>query len=286
MKRVILAMTALSALFAAPLAGAANTPQEDLQELREFYMKRFPGVPLQDYANGVYAVNEGLREEWEMAREFPPYDFGLDVGKELFEEKFANGKGYADCFDNGGVGIRQNYPYFDTARSEVVTLPMAINECRSENGEEPLGWKKGKLAALVAYMAYTSRGNPIDIEVPNEEALQWYKEGKKFFYAKRGQLNLACANCHKDYAGNRIRANVLSPAMGHVTHFPVYRKKWEAKGEGPLAGFGTLHRRYGGCNRRVRAAPFPAQSREYRALEYFHTYISNGIEVNAPGMRM
>jgi hypothetical protein len=29
--------------------------------------------------------------------------------------------------------------------------------------------------------------------------------GKKFFYAKRGQLNLSCANCHVDFAGRRIR---------------------------------------------------------------------------------
>ncbi|HKJ76072.1 MAG TPA: sulfur oxidation c-type cytochrome SoxA, partial [Gammaproteobacteria bacterium] len=229
MRKIIMAITALSALVAAPLVGAATTPQEDLENFRSYYMKKFPGVPLQEYANGVYAVNESLREEWEMAREFPPYDFGLDVGEELFNERFANGKSYADCFENGGMGVRQDYPYYDNGRQEVVTLPMAINECRQKNGEEPLGWKKGKMAALVAYMAYTSRGNPIDIEVPNEDAVEWYKEGKKFFYAKRGQLNLSCANCHKDYAGQRIRANILSPALGQVTHFPVYRKKWEAK---------------------------------------------------------
>ncbi len=57
-----------------------------------------------------------------------------------------------------------------------------------------------------------------------------------------------------------IRADKLSPALGHVSHFPVFRSKG---GE-----LGTLHRRYGGCNKQVRAKPFPAQSDEYRALEY------------------
>jgi sulfur-oxidizing protein SoxA len=50
-------------------------------------------------------------------------------------------------------------------------------------------------------------------------------------------------------------------------------------------GLGTTHRRYSGCNKQVRAKPFKAQSAEYRALEYFHTYMSNGLVVNGPGAR-
>ena len=104
-----------------------------------------------------------------------------------------------------------------------------------------------------------------------------YSQGKFHFYSKRGQLNLSCADCHKSNAGNRIRADLLSPALGHVSHFPVYRSKW--------GGLGTLHRRYGGCNKQVRAKPFPAQSEEYRDLEFFHTYMSNGLPFNGPGAR-
>jgi len=48
---------------------------------------------------------------------------------------------------------------------------------------------------------------------------------------------------------------------------------------------GTTHRRYGGCNKQVRAKPYKSQSAEYRALEYFHTYMSNGLVVNGPGAR-
>jgi sulfur-oxidizing protein SoxA len=46
-----------------------------------------------------------------------------------------------------------------------------------------------------------------------------------------------------------------------------------------------MHRRFGGCNEQVRAKAFPAQSPEYRNLEYFLTYMSNGLEVNGPGAR-
>lgn len=277
MKKLLVSAAALAILASSPLAASAS-PADDLKSFREHYMKKFPGIPLNEFQNGVYAIDADSRSSWEAIEEFPPYLDALDKGEKLFNTPFANGKSYADCFANGGIGIRQNYPYFDNETGQVKTLELEINECRGKNGEQPLGWEKGDLAAISAYMASTSNGKKINVQIPNDpRALAAYERGKRHFYAKRGQLNLACSNCHYDNAGNRIRADLLSPALGHVTHFPVYRLKW--------SGLGTLHRRYGGCNKQVRAKPFPAQSEEYRALEYFHTYMSNGITVNAPSTR-
>ncbi len=270
---------ALALTMAAGLSAVAQaSPQEDLKEFREHFYNRFPGVTLNDFGNGVYAIDPPSRAQWEEIEEFPPYEIAIEEGEQMFKTPFANGKTYADCFRNGGVGIRQDYPYFDSKTGTVKTLEQEINECRAKNGEKPLKWAKGKIASISAYMAYTSRGNKVDIKIPGDaRAMDWYERGKRHFYAKRGQLNLACANCHVDSAGMMIRADKLSPALGHVTHFPVYRSKW--------GNMGTLHRRYGGCNKQVRAKPFKHQSDEYRALEYFHTYMSNGIEVNGPGAR-
>jgi len=285
MKKIVVTIAALGILGGAPLMAQAS-PQDDLQEFRDYFFKRFPGVAMNDFGNGIYAIDAGRRAEWEQMEEFPPYEAGVDVGKELFGKPFANGKTYADCFKKGGIGIRQDYPYFDADTGQVKTLEAEINECRAKNGEQPLAWGKGDLAAISAYMAYTSRGNKINVVIPNDQrALDIYDRGKRHFYTKRGQLNFSCADCHVASSGMHVRANVLSPALGHVTHFPVYRKKWEAGGKGATGGFGTLHRRYGGCNEQVRAKKFKAQSDEYVALEYFHTYMSNGIEVNAPGVR-
>jgi sulfur-oxidizing protein SoxA len=278
MRKLALTATAVAFLIGLPLAAQAATPAEDLKSFREHYMKRFPGVPLNEYQNGVYAINADARTSWESQEEFPPYEDELLRGEELFNTPFANGKTYASCFPNGGKGIRQNYPYFDTDSGKVKTLEGEINQCRTSNGEKPLKWKKGDIAAISAYMASTSKGKKLNIKIPNDpRALAAYNRGKMHFYAKRGQLNLSCANCHFDNAGNRIRSEILSPALGHPTHFPVYRLKW--------GNLGTMHRRYGGCNKQVRAKPFKAQSDEYRALEYFHTYMSNGIEVNGPNSR-
>ena len=276
MKNPLLSL-GLAMLLLVPWAAGA-TPQQDLKEFQNYYMKRFPNTPFEDFVNGVYSIDAASREQWQDIEEFPPYELNLTNGEELFNKPFANGKTYASCFENGGIGIRQNYPYFDTERGEVITLELAINECRTANGEKPLKWKRGPIADISAYMAYTSRGKVFDIKIPDDpRALAAYERGKKHFYQKRGQLNMACADCHKFYAGNMVRADLLSPALGHLTHFPVYRSKW--------GGLGTTHRRYGGCNGQVRAKPYPAQSEEYRALEYFHTYMSNGLAVNGPGAR-
>ncbi|MBP0050006.1 sulfur oxidation c-type cytochrome SoxA [Marinobacterium sp. AK62] len=271
----------------APLALAAETgftletvdPEADRLALQEFYQKRFPGVPVEEYVNGIYAVDPPSREQWDALMEFPPYEFDLEEGKVLFETPFANGKTYADCFENGGIGIRHKYPYWNKEEGTVKTLEQEINECREANGEEPLRWKKGAIAQISAYMAWTSRGKTFDIEIPEDDprALQAYLDGKQFFYAKRGQLNLSCANCHLQGSRVLIRADLPGPMLGQPTHFPVYRSKW---GE-----IGTLHRRYEGCHRDSRSVPLPPQSEEFRKLEYFQTYMSNGLVVNGPGAR-
>lgn len=277
MRKLALTATAVALFAGLPLAAQA-TPADDLKSFREYFMKRFPGVPLDEYKNGVYAINADARSSWEAIEEFPPYEDELTKGEELFNTPFANGKTYASCFPNGGKGIRQNYPYFDSASGEIKTLEGEINECRTKNGEKPLKWQKGDIAEISAYMASTANGKKLNVKIPNDpRAIAAYDRGKQHFYAKRGQLNLSCANCHQDNAGNRIRGDILSPALGHPTHFPVYRLKW--------GSLGTLHRRYGGCNKQVRAKPFKPQSDEYKALEYFHTYMSNGISVNAPSSR-
>jgi len=278
MKKITAAAVALVALASVPAITQATTPAEDLKIYREYFLKKFPGVPLNEFGNGVYAIDKVSRDSWEAIEEFPPYEPMIDEGHAMWEAPFKNGKSYADCF-KGGPGQRKNYPYWDKAKGMVVTLPMAINECRTSNGEEPLKYKKGKIASLLAYMAYESRGQKTDVKIPSDDprALAAYNKGKQFYFARRGQLNFSCAQCHVESAGMSIRTDILSPALGHTTGWPVYRSKW---GE-----LGTLHRRFTGCNKQVRAKPFKAQGEEYRDLEYFLTHMSNGIEYNGPSAR-
>ena len=78
-------------------------------------------------------------------------------------------------------------------------------------------------------------------------------------------------------SGLYVRADRLSPGLGHPTHFPVYRSK--------LGKVISIQQRFSGCVRDVRARQFPLQSIEFNNLEYFLTFMSNGFEVNGPGAR-
>ena len=285
MKKIL--MMAAIVMGLSPVLASAS-PQTDLKQFRAYFFKKFPGVKLQEFGDGIYGIDKGRRIEWEAMEEFPPYEPGVEIGKELFK-KYNVGS----CFKNGGIGVKQNYPYFDKKSGEVRTLEGDIMACLKRNKvdtkAEKLSFGKGKFAAIAAYMAYTSRGKKTNVVIPNDKrALAIYEQGKTHFYAKRGQLNFSCADCHMYQSGMMARGNLLSPALGHTSSFPAYRKKWEAGGNNALAGFGTLQRRYGGCNKQVRAKPLKmkgAQHPEYVALEYFHTYMSNGIKINGPSIR-
>ncbi|MGV6827469.1 MAG: sulfur oxidation c-type cytochrome SoxA [bacterium] len=282
MKKTVIAVAALCALgigssHAGNKMAADTTPAEDLKTYRDFFMKRFPGVPLQEFANGVYAIDKVSRDSWLAIEEFPPYEVGIEDGEGIWNTPFANGKSFSSCFADG-PGQRKNYPAWDDKSKSVVTLPQAINACLKANGEKEYKYIKGKnMNALLAYMGYESRGQKTDVKVPNADAVAAYNDGKTFYFARRGQLNFSCAHCHVESAGMHIRTDVLSPLLGHTTGWPVYRSKW--------GSLGTLHRRFRGCNNQVRAKPFSGQSEEYRNLEYFMTHVSNGIEYNGPSAR-
>jgi len=268
-------------LAACLLAGAApgpTTAEADQKAFQAYFRSRFPEVPMADFANGPYAVNAAMRKQWEEIMQFPPYDFALDEGKTAFETPFANGKSYAGCFANGGVGVRQDFPYFDTAKGEVVTLDLAINRCRVANGEKPLPYQTGMMASITAYMAETSRGRPFDIKIPDDpRAVSAYEDGKQYFYTRRGQLNFSCASCHAGAAGQRLRGDILAPALGILAAFPIYRSDW--------GSMGTIDRRFTSCSAQMRSEPLPPQDVAYRNLEYFLSYMGNGVPISGPGTR-
>jgi sulfur-oxidizing protein SoxA len=274
--KTLILLTALGLIAGAGAAFAS--PQEDKEIWHDYFKTRFPNVPEEDFVNGVYSIDPVGRENWEAIEEFPPYETAISNGEEMWSTPFANGSGYQDCFPDGPA-IAGKYPHWDRERGMVVTLALALNECREANGEKPLKYKKGPIADLLGYIAYESRGQITNVEIPEDDprALEAYEKGKQFYFARRGQFNFSCASCHAGNSGTTLRTEILSPALGHTTHWPVYRSKW---GE-----MGTLHRRYTGCNKQVRAKPFKAQGDEYRNLEYFMTYVNNGLPLNGPGAR-
>ncbi len=277
-------------------AGSFNTQAEkDRKALVSYFMKKFsnpaknktlfpyanskdfenlmPVKKVEDFRLGSYAYNKEGRSQYDEINEMPPYEDNVDAGEELYNKT----KGIKQCFPD--PTIAGEYPKFDQKKGKVVTISVAIDNCLKANGQKPWKMTKGKIADLEAYFASKTKeaGKKVHITIPSKEAAEAYERGKKIYYSQRGYLKLSCATCHVQGAGNRVRREVLSPLLGHTTHFPVYRLKWQ--------GLGTLERRIKGCEKNQGENPHKPGSQWMSEMLYFMAYMSNGLPVDGPDIR-
>jgi sulfur-oxidizing protein SoxA len=252
---------------------AHATPESDRQEMIKYFTDKYPNIKIEDYVFGALAFDADSKAQYDAIMEFPPFDSQIEDGRKLWETPFKNGKTYASCLPNGGKMIAGNYPMFDEAKGKVITLHDVVNDCRVANGEEPYKVSDMKtMGTLDAYMRTLSDGMLMNIKVEGPKATAAYEDGKKTFFSRKGQLNFACSTCHVQNAGVRLRSELISPAVGHAGHWPVFR------GGDNLF---TLQRRYEGCFKSVRAVSAPQGSATLNNLEYFHSALSNGMPMKA-----
>lgn len=275
MKKAILGLIGLGLL-----GGAANvmaSPEADRQEMIKYFTTKYPNIKVEDYTYGALAFDADSKAQYDAIMEFPPYEAVLEKGKKMWETPLKSGKTYSDCLPNGGKNIAGNYPYFDDKAGKVVTLDDAINACRVANGET--AYKLGDVATmgtLTAYMRTLSDGMLSNVKVEGPKAMAAYEDGKKTFFSRVGQLNFSCATCHVQNAGVKLRSELISPAIGHTVHWPVFR------GGDSLT---ELQTRYVGCFKSVRHVSAPAGSEKLNNLEYYHSYMSNGLPLKASVFR-
>ncbi len=263
------------AKFADPEKNAANFfPYSTEDELKNNIKK---GIKHMEFGIGNYAFNKAGIETYEEINEMPPYEDAIDAGAELYEKKFANGNSLSVCFPDPTIG--GDYPMFDESTKSVVSLTQAVNDCITSNGEKKWNEKKGDMASFQAFIANSTKEaeKKVNIKIESAEAAAAYERGKEFYYTQRGYLNLSCATCHVQGAGKRVRNESLSQLLGHTTHFPVYRLKWQ--------GLGTLERRMEGCVKDQGQNPPKPSSSTMKELLYFMAYMSNGMAVDGPDIR-
>lgn len=268
----------LAALLACLGSGVAFAePEDDRLRLEAFFRKQFPDLQAEQYVHGAMLFDPEAMAQYRSIMEFPPFAGEVEKGEILWRTPMQSALTYADCLPNGGRMIAGNYPMFDETKARVVTLEDAINACRVANNEVP--YQHGDpatMGALTAYLRSLSDGMKMNIRVEGEGARRAFEDGRKTFYARVGQLNFSCASCHVDNAGNRLRGETLSPAIGQATHWPVFR------GGDQLV---TLQARYASCHRLARHVPDALGSTRYNNLEYFHSYLSNGLPLRASVFR-
>ncbi|MBT4932680.1 MAG: sulfur oxidation c-type cytochrome SoxA [Rhodospirillaceae bacterium] len=191
----------------------------------------------------------------------------------------SQGKSCASCHPDPAVemkGVGSAYPKYDAASKKPISLLQKINRERKDRmGAKAWSWSSPSLLGISAFIMAQSQGMTFDINIdgPMEP---FFNKGKKLYNTRNGQLNMACKHCHSDYADNLLRGNVLS--NGLANGFPTYRL-----GAQKLV---SLHTRFRGCEKRLRAQPFKLQSDEYVNLELFLKWRGRNIVVEMPSVRL
>lgn len=186
-------------------------------------------------------------------------------------------KSCADC--HGDVesfeGLRANMPRWNEAAGEPWSLEDWINWSIVEHqGAEEWKWESDEMLAMTALIGLQSRGMPMTVQTDGPMA-EWIERGKELYYTRVGQLDMSCSQCHEDNYGKMIRADHLS--QGNINGFPTYRFKWQ--------GLGSLHRRFSGCMKNIRAEPFKRGSDEFTALEAYLASRGAGLSIETPAVR-
>ncbi len=120
MKRLLIG--ALAALISVWASTTIAGQSEDLQALQDYMQKRFPNIMLDELANGSYALDAAKATQWESQRDFPPFLDHLDIGEELWNKPFANGKGFADCFGDDPSQVRVKYPRWNADTNFMTVI--------------------------------------------------------------------------------------------------------------------------------------------------------------------
>jgi sulfur-oxidizing protein SoxA len=267
-----LRIPALAALLASCLCAAAATPEAVKNDIASRLQAAWPAVRPADWVLGSAAFDEELRAQLEQNE--AAGEAVVAAGKKAWERRFKNGRSLGACFPNGGRRVVGAYPLYDARAKRVVTLEIAINQCLKGHGEPVMELDSPAMAAVTAYLRSLSNGQKVAVRVP-AAAQERFNQGQRLYVTRMGQRNYACASCHVQVAGKRYEETPLSPAIGQGTHWPLIR-------DGAAV---TMQMRMRECLELMGAAPFPAGSEELNHLEYFLTYLSNGLPLKANAWR-
>jgi sulfur-oxidizing protein SoxA len=200
----------------------------------------------------------------------------IDRGEKLWRDTTAS-QSCASCHGDASEsmrGVAARYPAADAAGA-VLDLEARINDCRVRRQKvAPLPRESDDLLGLTAYVAYQSRGMPLAASIDGA-ARAAFERGREFYYARHGQMNLSCAQCHEKNWGKRLYTETIS--QGHGNAFPAYKLEWQS--------LGSLQRRIRACLYGIRAEMPAYGAPELTDVELFLAWRGHGLAVETPGVR-
>jgi sulfur-oxidizing protein SoxA len=180
----------------------------------------------------------------------------VDAGETLFRTRCAS------CHASM-KGVAARYP--KVVGGKAVTLEAMVRH------RQPFAWESDELLALTTYIAYQSRGMAIGESLSDEDV----RNGRREYFRRRGQMNLACTHCHDANAGKRIGADTVSE--GQPNGYPTYRLRWQT--------LGSLERRLRACFSGIHAEMPPYGDPLLAELEAYLAFRGRGLPIEAPAVR-
>ena len=285
----------LGLMLAAPVSALASEPPpyRELDPLEE-YPPRVEGdrlfsntYPLwRDRSRIDPALAGNPEQHWKLNWKFmdPPFNRSLHGGHLALErggQLYAGlnrGGAFARCLGarNGRLkGLRAGYPRYRADLKRVAGLEEVIEHCAAQRGEVLENGSYDN-SAVSLYIASHSNDAPIRIDVSRGPLKAAFERGREAWHSKAGRFNFACSSCHVRNIGRHLRGNVLTTPFGDVTHYPVYRTRYDLE---------SLHVRMIGCQLDSGTQPLKPGNPVYTDLEVFLTALSNGYPVKVPAER-
>lgn len=163
-------------------------------------------------------------------------------------------------------------------KGHIQRLSDQINDCRvTRLRKSAKGVHDPEMLSLSLVLQQSANGlawTPVS-PADGPAASAHLAQGQRLFEARLGQLNLSCAQCHNDLAGQRLGGAVIP--QGHPNGYPIYRLEWQA--------VGSLERRIRNCNIGVRAEPLDPASQEMRALVAYLAHRARGMPLEGMAVR-
>jgi len=207
-----------------------------------------------------------------------PASLWLEQGETLWVKKDGEaGKSCGSCHGAAANmrGVGNTYPKVSKVTGKLFDLEDQINYCRTEYMKAPaFKWETQDMLGITMFVMNQSRGLPMNVSIDGP-ARPFFEEGERLYHTRRGQLNVACTQCHENNAGNQLRSDLLSE--GRSNGFPLYRLKWQRPG--------SFDYRMEECYGQVRAQPEPFGSEELKKLQLYVAWRSNGLPVETPAVR-
>ncbi len=197
----------------------------------------------------------------------------------LWVEKGAQLFGTSGCLDchksEDFAGPVSAFPKRHKATGALINLQGQINYCRSERlGAAPYAYESEAMLGLVSFLKNQGAGRQLNYDI-SPDLQPHFNAGKDYFYQRRGQFNLSCAQCHDDNWGTKMRGDTIS--QGHINGFPTFRNDWQT--------LGSAHRRFQACNAGVRAQQSELGSQAYLQLEVYLKARGAGLKNETPSIR-